>query len=664
MVSFDFGFGNIVEQSFDLSLAKKPFAQGTTEYLVVIAVVVVISLIVVGLLINQTDSAQNISSSVSKVSQSSGMISISETVIDVDGNGLITLTNNSGGSVSITKISVDGSDSFYSSVSLFQGEEKVFSLGDIGSSCSCVGFEGKTKPCEVIIEMVSDYGLEKQFTASMNVDCVPSAIAVASSAIVQPVSYEITLNLKDSFSESDLLEFSMDCNSNNYDLSSLDSPVLISFKEGSYSCVFSKNGYDSNTITIISDDTKSVEILLDSIDVVHFSDCGTLSITDGNYILDEDIGSGGACLTIAADNISIKGNDYTITGDVNASKSGARAYTGLKINDTRVVGVVAAVGSNSATNPAFNGGTITLTNSYVTTIDANGGRITATVQGNGGNGGNVMITDSVVEKINASGGSTWYNTSYGGVGGTVTIMDSNVVTITTIGGFSTYSGNGGVVSITDSNVTSVITTGGGGTSSVARSGEGGAVTISNSLVGTIMANGGALGYFNAKKGGAVTVTNGSIINTINTTGGNGGQGYPTYGAAGGAGGAISVTDSNVDTLIAKGGNAGRGHNAGGAGGNVTLTNSNFLTVDASGGVGATIVDYTAAGGAGGTVSVTDSNMSSIASTGGTSLATGGIGGSVTFNVCPEPVPTVTVTGGSGSPAGLDGSINPDTCHDP
>ena len=161
-------------------------AQGTIEYLVILAIVVVIALVVVALLVNQADSFQGVSSSVSKLGSSSGSISISEAVVGVDGNGLITFTNNSGGFLTITNLSVNGVDSNYSSVSMPQGSKKIFSLSNFGTSgCSCVGFIGKKKTCTVIVYATSLYGLQKQFPVTVSVDCVSNAAATNSSAVVQ-----------------------------------------------------------------------------------------------------------------------------------------------------------------------------------------------------------------------------------------------------------------------------------------------------------------------------------------------------------------------------------------------------------------------------------------------------------------------------------------------
>ena len=162
-------------------------AQGTIEYLIIMAVIVVVGLVVVSLLVNQTGSSGNISSSVSKISSSSGMISISEAVVDGEGNGLISLSNNSGDLLIITKLSVEGIDFNYPSTNLFQGEKKIFSLNELGSGCSCVGLEGETKTCEVIVYTTSEHGLEKQFTTSVSVDCVSDVVAKDPAVVIVPV---------------------------------------------------------------------------------------------------------------------------------------------------------------------------------------------------------------------------------------------------------------------------------------------------------------------------------------------------------------------------------------------------------------------------------------------------------------------------------------------
>ena len=83
-------------------------AQGTIEYLVIIAIVVVISLVVVGLstgLFNS--SAGNINISTQKIGNVVGYggISVVEVAVDSRGDGVLRLNNNSGDGFALTKVS-------------------------------------------------------------------------------------------------------------------------------------------------------------------------------------------------------------------------------------------------------------------------------------------------------------------------------------------------------------------------------------------------------------------------------------------------------------------------------------------------------------------------------------------------------------------------------
>jgi len=166
-------------------------AQGTVEYLVIIGVVVVISLIVVGLA-TQTfqDPAGSISSTSTKLAQSTSIIRVSEAVVDTDGNGVLVLLNNSGGTFTINRITLGGTDFNYETA-ISQGGKRPFSIPQVGSLCSCEGFEGKIKNCELSVSGITEYGLSKNYTTNISVDCVSNAVASDSAALVLPVSEEI-----------------------------------------------------------------------------------------------------------------------------------------------------------------------------------------------------------------------------------------------------------------------------------------------------------------------------------------------------------------------------------------------------------------------------------------------------------------------------------------
>jgi len=439
-----------------LSFAR---GQGTIEYLVVVAVIVVISLIVVALIASQSDSFQGISSTANKIGSSSSTISISEAVVDSGGDGLVSFSNNSGGLLIITGLSVGGVDFNYPSTNLYQGETKTFSLSGLGSGCSCVGFEGKIKTCEVIIYAESEYGLEQRFNTSVSVNCVANATPLNLSSVIQPIqeqsqeagpSYSIVLGLKDSFDNLPLTGFDIDCDGADYDFTDQNSPKTIDFNEGSYSCTFSKIGYDSNVITVIADSNKSLEAYLNpQIDYIHFSSCGTLNSNGAYYFLDNDIGSGGTCLTIAADNVKINGNGYTITGHVDASKANSNAYAGLKVSNATVDGNVKVNGVTKVDGNGSAAGSVTIINSTVTVVDATGGTAAVTKGKEGGNGGTVILFNSTAITVSASGGTGPEQSGKAGNGGTTTITDSNITTLSVRGGeapmydFKGFGGTGG-----------------------------------------------------------------------------------------------------------------------------------------------------------------------------------------------------------------------------
>jgi len=130
-------------------------AQGTIEYLVIIGVVVVISLVVASLLVGFMSSAQNVSSKSSKINAILGNIAIIEAVMSEDGNYFITLKNNSGDNLTISKIEVgDKVAEPNKSVSL-NGEESFI----ITSSMVCE--EGQLISSEIKITYLTSQGLTK-----------------------------------------------------------------------------------------------------------------------------------------------------------------------------------------------------------------------------------------------------------------------------------------------------------------------------------------------------------------------------------------------------------------------------------------------------------------------------------------------------------------------
>ena len=172
------------------------WAQGTIEYLVILAVVVVISLVVVGLVVSQTGSVDSISVSSSQIQSKVGVggISISNSVAGLDGNGLLVLQGAVGETLSVSKIVVNGVDHNYST-SLCGDESKSFKLHEVGS-CS-----GPKKTYSIKVVYTSSSGLEKIADfKNMQVSCVDVVQTSGSvgAAIVEetiaPINYLITFN--------------------------------------------------------------------------------------------------------------------------------------------------------------------------------------------------------------------------------------------------------------------------------------------------------------------------------------------------------------------------------------------------------------------------------------------------------------------------------------
>ncbi|MEI7961519.1 MAG: hypothetical protein WCI04_04235, partial [archaeon] len=164
-----------------LTFRKDSIAQGTIEYLVIIAVVIVISLAIVGLSTNIIGApVSNISSGASKLGSKvvSGGISILESVASTNGTGLVSLQNNSGDSFSVSKISaislngaVASADNNYLNVFVQQGALATFTLDSLGSACICeTGVSKKT--CTFEITLTSSSGLTKTQRITTTVDCV------------------------------------------------------------------------------------------------------------------------------------------------------------------------------------------------------------------------------------------------------------------------------------------------------------------------------------------------------------------------------------------------------------------------------------------------------------------------------------------------------------
>ena len=110
------------------------YAQGTIEYLVIIAIVVIIALVVVGLLTGFLSSGDSVNLTSSDIKNKVGVngISLVESVASLDSNGLFVLKNIGSETITVNKIVVNDIDHNYSEQIVF-GEQESFMLQDINS---------------------------------------------------------------------------------------------------------------------------------------------------------------------------------------------------------------------------------------------------------------------------------------------------------------------------------------------------------------------------------------------------------------------------------------------------------------------------------------------------------------------------------------------------
>jgi len=152
---------------------------------VIVAVVIVLSLVVVGLVITQVDSSQQVSSSSNSLGLSTQVIGVTESLISPsDGNFVVKLLNNSGEFITISNVSV-GDRNVAFSEDLAQGSSKLFKVV-ADSNCTL----GKVVSSDVVITYVTVDGLSKvvRYPSKVMFDCSPFVITQANLANQCPSS--------------------------------------------------------------------------------------------------------------------------------------------------------------------------------------------------------------------------------------------------------------------------------------------------------------------------------------------------------------------------------------------------------------------------------------------------------------------------------------------
>ena len=147
-------------------MSKK--AQGTIEYLVILAVIVIVALIVVSLMINSTAPAQGISGTTSQIASASNIIAVTESIVSEDGNYFLKIKNNSGENITITNITIGNNTPATPYKPIPQNTEEAFIL-----STNIVCSQGQLLAEEVTITYTNQYNLTKKQTypVPINFEC-------------------------------------------------------------------------------------------------------------------------------------------------------------------------------------------------------------------------------------------------------------------------------------------------------------------------------------------------------------------------------------------------------------------------------------------------------------------------------------------------------------
>lgn len=194
--------------------------------------------------------------------------------------------------------------------------------------------------------------------------------------------------------------------------------------------------------------------LEDALASTSLNSCGTLSTQGETYILDGNLSNAGSdCLVVAADDITIDGNGFTVDGNVGAAVLAGASYN-FEVRNITITGSLYST-SISGTDGG-SGGNLEINNSIIqqnVTVSGSNNQI----GGGGGNGGNLIITNSSVGDINsnggngsngadatfASGGESGANGGAGGSGGNVLLLGTSTANnISSNGGSGGNGGNG------------------------------------------------------------------------------------------------------------------------------------------------------------------------------------------------------------------------------
>ncbi len=197
---------------FGECFVKNSKGQGTIEYLVIIGVVIVISLVVVGLLVGFLDSGSSVSSDSSELAVMSSSIGVTESMVNSDGEFAVKLLNNTGNILTISKIELGGEEVLFSE-DLAQGGSKYFVV-DAETVCE----EGKILQEDLVVTYVTRQGLTKteRYPSKVFFDCTPYTVNANMLADQCPFAVELHSGQTTSYDVGDLDDKEQDGTAKSY----------------------------------------------------------------------------------------------------------------------------------------------------------------------------------------------------------------------------------------------------------------------------------------------------------------------------------------------------------------------------------------------------------------------------------------------------------------
>ncbi|MFA5764356.1 MAG: hypothetical protein WC915_06120 [archaeon] len=168
-----------------MQLNKNSKAQGTIEYLVILAIVIVIGLVIVGMMVSINDT-QNITQKNDKLKNmiGTGGISVLEAIVDEDGTGLITLKGTGTETLTIESITVDGGSENIYSTNLYN-KDLTFAIKHLGTLCQCEPGQRNTT-CNLNIQIHTQTGLTKTIPITINAECATDINTTNPNIYIQP----------------------------------------------------------------------------------------------------------------------------------------------------------------------------------------------------------------------------------------------------------------------------------------------------------------------------------------------------------------------------------------------------------------------------------------------------------------------------------------------